>query len=100
MRTKYHTKCPHCGTTNTEHFSDNGCREDSLDLTLLCLAPVADGEEAFDEVSLEHHPEARRQCGNQWNPNELQAEDDADREAELRWQRIAREMEEDANEAR
>jgi hypothetical protein len=62
-------KCPHCGNTDEQRIEDNGCDPRDEEFTLLCLAPVEDGEESFDEYVLQEHPDMRRLCGMQWEPN-------------------------------
>lgn len=66
-------KCPHCGNTSSKSIESNmapGQRCAPEDLTLLCLAPVPEGEESFDELVLRDFPDQRGVCGMQWCPAE------------------------------
>lgn len=66
-------KCPHCGNADPKQMEDNGMRPHYLDFTLLCVARVAPGEDAFDGKAnppLEVAPDGTVACGMQWCPNE------------------------------
>ena len=64
-------RCPHCGNSRPSLIENNGCRVNSPDLTLLCIARVRHGDEATDP----HHPAVEVDddglvlCGMQWEPN-------------------------------
>jgi len=78
--------CPHCGNTNRDLMEDNGLKATSWDLTLLCVAPVKDGEyDSFEYTKGD--ADFTGLCGMQWEPN--QAEETLD-EVEAREAREAR----------
>lgn len=65
-------RCPHCGNTDRKHIQSNGERPSSLDLTLLCVAPVAPSEWSFDVAPSPEFYDANGlvPCGMQWDPNQ------------------------------
>jgi hypothetical protein len=67
-------RCPHCGNTNPQYISDNGCRESSPDFTLLCTKPCQPGESSFDDESWFEEAGKPITCGMQWEPNNLDQE--------------------------
>jgi hypothetical protein len=70
--TKKHT-CPHCGNRNPETIEDNGAGTRDDDYTLLCVARVSIGEDAFDGQAnppLTVGSDGKVDCGMQWSPNE------------------------------
>lgn len=66
-------KCPNCGNRNPAKFEDNGMRLTDSELTLLCVARVSPGEDAFQGEAnppLDVGADGKVACGQQWNPNE------------------------------
>lgn len=64
--------CPHCGNRDPRTIEDNGERSTHPDYTLLCVARVAPGEDAFDgdaNPPLTVGPDGKVDCGMQWCPN-------------------------------
>ena len=64
-------KCPHCGSGPRFH-EDNGLNEGNPDYTLLCVARVNPGEDAFSGEAnppLEVGSDGKVDCGMQWCPN-------------------------------
>ena len=44
-------RCPYCGNTKSGYFGDNGLSPASQDYTLLCSAPIPEGEQdSFDRT--------------------------------------------------
>ncbi len=66
--------CPHCGSTDPDRRESNGGTQWGGDLTWLCTAPVAPGEESFDILHLD--PEYIGVCGYQWDDDEWPWADD------------------------
>lgn len=56
-------KCPWCSNTDPQYIDSNGVDRRAANYTLLCLAPVPEGESVCDD------PEHNTVCGNQWEPN-------------------------------
>jgi hypothetical protein len=63
-------QCPNCGNQEWKHVQTNGCDPKDPAYGLLCLAPVATGEESYCEDQLKEFPDLRRVCSMQWDPNE------------------------------
>lgn len=59
--------CPNCGNHRRSLLQDNGEDPQSLDYTLLCVAPVAPEQSSFDHLPLDRRP---AECGMQWLPND------------------------------
>jgi len=64
--------CPNCGNRSRRYIETNGERPSSLDLTLLCLAPVKPEDSSFDWLPLDQRP---AECGMQWTPNDDDRDD-------------------------
>jgi len=62
-RKKYGYTCPHCGNHDRKLIEENGSD------TVLCVARVAPGEDAFTEVT-EPDDDGKVVCGMQWTPGE------------------------------
>lgn len=68
-------QCPWCGNTRQTYIQDNGLRSSSPDYTLLCVAPIPDGQEdSFGRIVGEPktgdvYKDADGVCGHQWEPN-------------------------------
>jgi|GEM_PF-2262758 len=72
-RTANRRACPHCGNRDEALIEDNGTDPRDDDYTLLCVARVRPGEDAFDGEAnppLEVGPDGTVACGMQWSPNE------------------------------
>ncbi len=69
MTTLY--KCPHCDNTLPNLIEDNGERVASPDLTLLCIARVSLGQQAYpeDDNQADVGSDGLVICGMQWEPN-------------------------------
>jgi hypothetical protein len=65
---KPRTKCPHCGNTDERSIEDNGRKSTDSLYTLLCMARVALGEDAFGGGG-EPGEDGKVACGMQWEPN-------------------------------
>lgn len=65
-------RCPHCGNTDSKYIQDNGEPLKSLDLTLLCVNPVAPEDWSFAEKPIAEDFDTNGQvpCGAQWEPNQ------------------------------
>jgi hypothetical protein len=64
--------CPNCGNRNAATIQDNGLRPRNALYTLLCVARVAPGDDAFGGEAnppLEIGPDGKVTCGMQWEPN-------------------------------
>jgi len=69
--------CPHCGNRDPKLIEDNGCSPSDLDYTLLCIARVSPGEDAFGgdaNPPLDVGADGKVVCGMQWCPNEWRDE--------------------------
>jgi hypothetical protein len=72
MRPLTRAQCPHCGNRDPRFIEDNGCKPSDSLYTLLCVARVAPGEDAFDggaNPALEIGADGKVVCGMQWEPN-------------------------------
>jgi hypothetical protein len=71
--TKNLFKCPNCGNRNPAKFEDNGLRLIDPELTLLCVARVAPGADAFQGAAnppLDVGADGKVACAAQWCPHE------------------------------
>jgi hypothetical protein len=65
--------CPHCGNRDQQTVEDNGADPRDVDFTLLCVARVALGDDAFGGEAnppLEVDANGDVACGMQWCPND------------------------------
>jgi len=65
--------CPHCGNRDPRFIENNGAPPRDPDYTLLCVARVAPGEDAFGgdaDPPLEAGRDGKVPCGMQWCPNQ------------------------------
>lgn len=60
-----HHQCPACANDDQSLIESNGDDPRAMDFTLLCLGPDVENE-AGDNV-----------CGNQWEPNDMDEDEDA-----------------------
>jgi hypothetical protein len=68
--------CPHCGNLDSRFMQDNGCRRADPLFTLLCVARVKPGDDAFGgdaDPPLDVDAAGTVACGMQWNPGEHEA---------------------------
>jgi hypothetical protein len=67
-------RCPSCGNRNQALLQDNGASPRSPAYSLLCVARVTPGEDAFGgdaSPPLEVGADGNVACGMQWSPNEV-----------------------------
>ncbi len=64
-------RCPHCGNSSPATIETNGCRSSHPDLTLLCVARVAEEDSADDTFQPQDYDgDGLVICGAVWTPNQ------------------------------